>query len=109
MQTIKNTELIVELVDFNNYYFQGNQFDSLLELENYACSYFNDITEDYEDRGEYYKSFGVDLNDCIINKIRVEKYFNEEYNDITTVEFYEGYIDSGVDEVDYFHGYIIKN
>ena len=109
MQTIKNTELIVELVEYNNYYFKGNQFDSLLELENHACSYFNNITEDYEDREEYYKSFGVDLNDCVINKIRVEKYFNEEYNDITTVEFYEGYIDSGVDEVDYFHGYIIKN
>lgn len=109
MKTFENTELIVEFVEYNNYYFKGNRFESFSELNNAACNHFNDVTEDYENREEYYKQFGVDLNDCRVEKVRVEKYFNEECNDVTTVEFYEGYIDSGVNEEDYFHGYIVRN
>lgn len=105
MKNIANEIELVSQINSNNYYFNGNNFENYSSLKNAAENFFKSILEDYDgDVEEYYQRFGG----LHIEKVRVEKFFNEEGNTTLTVDFYEGYIDSGVPAEDYFYGYIIS-
>ena len=105
MKTLNNTQEITELVESNNYYFQGQEFENFSDFYKNACNHFNDI--EFEYREYYYNQFGVELGECRFNKVKTEKYYVEDLKNVIEVQFYEAYIDSGVNEEDYFHGYIL--
>lgn len=107
---MKNFNTVEELVKFignENYYYNGNNFETYSELEENANEYFNSITEDYEDREDYYSEFGLKVGECHTKAVKPKKYYIEENNTTATVNFYEGYIDSGVPAEDYFYGFYI--
>ena len=78
------------------------------EFKESAEEHFKTITEDSDDQEDYYSHFGLNVGECYIDKVKVEKFYVEEVGDVVTVEFYESYIDSGVNQEDYFHGFVIK-
>lgn len=107
MKDFNTLEELVEFIGDENYYYNGNDFNTLEELKENANKYFNSVTEDYEDRDDYYSQFGVKVGECHIKPVKTEKYYIQENNTTATVHFYEGYIDSGVPAEDYFYGFYI--
>lgn len=109
MKNVKNESELINKVEADNYYYRGQNFDNYFELKEYAEKFFNEITEDYEDREGYYSMFGLKAGECHLEKTRTESYFNEETNCVNTVHFYEAYIDSGVPADSYFYGFYITD
>jgi hypothetical protein len=107
MKNVITVEEVRELVERNNYYFKGNEFEGYFELKAAAEEHFKTITKDYDDQEAYFKTFGLNVGEAHIEKVKVEKYFVEEENATVTVEYYEAYVDSGVNEGDYFHGFLV--
>ncbi len=108
MKNFNTLEELVEFIGNENYYYNGNNFETYSELEEDANKYFNDTTEDYEDREKYYTEFGLKVGECHLECKKKEKYYIEESNTTATVHFYEAYIDSGVPEENYFYGFYIN-
>lgn len=108
MKNLSTIEELRELVNANNYYFKGNEFNGYLELKSAAEEHFKEVTEDYEDQEVYFKTFGLNVGEARTEKVKVEKYFVDEVNTTVTVEFYEAYVDSGVSNEDYFHAFLIE-
>lgn len=108
MKNLSTIEEVRELVNTNNYYFKGNEFDGYFELKAAAEEYFKTETEDSDDQEAYFKKFGLSVGKAHIQKVKVEKYFVDEVNTTVTVEFYEAYVDSGVSNEDYFHAFLIE-
>ena len=108
MKTLNTIEELRDLLNSENYYSKGNEFDSYSDLEKSAKEFFLSITSDSDDQEEYYKTFGLDVGDVYLNREKVEKYFVEEVNDTVEVQFYEAYIDSGVSNADYYHAFMLK-
>ena len=107
MTNLNTIEEVRELVNSNNYYFKGNEFDGYFELEAAAGDHFKTVTEDFDDQEAYFSAFGLNVGEAHIEKVKVEKYFVDEVNTTVTVEFYEAYVDSGVPDEDYFHAFLI--
>lgn len=103
MKSINNTAALQAKIEIENHYYRDGFYESYSDLENGAKSFFEDVTSDYENKEAYYNSFGG----VHIRRVKSESYFNEETNLVETVEFYEGYIDSGVSADSYFYGFII--
>jgi hypothetical protein len=103
MKNITNKNELISQIEANNYYYRDNNFDDYATLEKSTNEFFKSITADYDDVDEYYVKFGG----VSIERVGVEKFYNEEGNTTFTVNFYEGWIDSGVPAEDYFYGYII--
>lgn len=108
MENLSTIEEVRELVNANNYYFKGNEFDGYFELKATAEDHFKTVTEDSDDQEAYFKAFGLNVGEAHIEKVKVEKYFVDEVNTTVTVEFYEAYVDSGGSNEDYFHAFLIK-
>jgi len=108
MNTLNTIEEVRQVVNNNNYYFKGNEFNSYSELESAAEEHFKSITEDSDDQEGYYNHFGLNVGEAHVDKVKVDKFYVEEVGDVVTVDFYESYIDSGVNQEDYFHGFIIS-
>jgi hypothetical protein len=107
MKTLKNENELVEFINDNNFWFKGQNFDSYKKLEEAANLFFKENTESCENQEKYYNQFGLKVGECHLNDVKTEKYYIEESNIDVTVFFVEGYIDSGINEEDYFHGYYI--
>lgn len=108
MKNLSTIEEVRELVNSNNYYFKGNEFDGYFELKAAAEEHFKTVTEDSDDQEAYFKTFGLNVGEAHIDKVKVENYFVDEVNTTVTVEFYEAYVDSGVSNEDYFHAFLIE-
>ena len=108
MKNLRTIEEVRELVNANNYYFKGNEFDGYFELKAAAEEHFKTVTEDSDDQEAYFKTFGLNVGEAHLEKVKVEKYFVDEVNTTVTVEFYEAYVDSGVSNEDYFHAFLIE-
>lgn len=108
MKNLKTIEELRELVNSENYYFQGNELDTFFDLQKASEEHFKQITEDQDDQEKYYQHFGLNVGEAHINKVKVENYFVDEVNTTVAVCFYESYIDSGVSNEDYFHAYLIR-
>lgn len=108
MKNLTTIEEVRELVNNNNYYFKGNEFDGYFELKAAAEKHFKNVTEDIDNQEAYFKTFGLNVGEVHIDKVKVEKYFVDEVNTTVTVEFYKAYVDSGVSNEDYFHAYLIE-
>lgn len=108
MKNLSTIEEVRASVNANNYYFKGNEFDGYFDLKAAAEEHFKTVTEDFDDQESYFKTFGLNVGEAHIEKVKVEKYFVDEVNTTVTVEFYEAYVDSGVNKEDYFHAFIIK-
>ena len=113
MKNLSTIEEVRELVNANNYYFKGNEFDGYFELEAAAEEHFKTVTEDiklfgFDDQEAYFKTFGLNVGEAHVEKVKVEKYFVDEVNTTVTVKLYEAYVDSGVSYEDYFHAFLIE-
>ena len=108
MKNLKTIEEVRELVNANNYYFKGNEFDGYFKLKAAAEEHFKTVTEDSDDQEAYFKTFGLNVGEAHVEKVKVEKYFVDEVNTTVTVEFYKSYVDSGVSNEDHFHAFLIE-
>lgn len=90
MKTATTIEQVREVVNANNYSYRGNEFNSYFDLKTAAEEHFEKIGE------------------AKINKVKVDKYFVDEVNTTVSVEYYESHVDSGVNDEDYFHAFVIK-
>lgn len=108
MKTVNTLEEVKELVNNGNYYYNGNEFENYTALEKAAKNFFLEITADNENQKEYYKHFGLELGEVRTERVKIEQYYVEDINCTVTVEFYEAYVDSGVSNEDYFHGYFLR-
>ncbi len=108
MKNLSTIEEVRELVNANNYYFKGNEFDGYFELKLAAEEHFKTVTKDYNDQESYFKTFGLNVGEAHYRQSKVEKYFVDELNTTVTVVFYESYVDSGVSNEDYFHAFLIE-
>lgn len=94
MESVKNVEQVVKWFEFNNYYYQGQQFDNVNQIEEAARSHFEDC--------------GYNTEFLKVDKVEVHKFYNEETNCIITLSAYEAHAgDSGVGPEDYFYGYVV--
>lgn len=107
MKDVKNTTELIDLINSENYYYNGNDYENYNDLEEAANNFFNEITEDSDDKEKYYSDFGLKVGECFVREVKSETYYNEESNCTNTVKYYEAYIDSGVDAESYFYGYTI--
>lgn len=89
MRDFKNIDEVVDFVNENNYWYNGNRFESFDELSKSANEHF-------------------DVCDVETHLVKNEKYFDLDSQNTLTVSFYESYVDSGVGAEDYFYGYIIS-
>ena len=99
MKTLNTIQDLKDLVNNNNYYYKNNEFSDPFYL--------------IESADEYFKSFAngdsnYSTEGFFIDKVKTEKYLIEEVNATVTVDFYEAYIDSGVNAEDYFYGFTIN-
>jgi hypothetical protein len=105
MKTVKNESELVDIIDFQSYLYKGKKYDSYKDLKSASIEYFSSITAGFEDEEDYYDKFGLKIGECHLDTVKSEKYFNKGSNATITVDFVEGYIDSGAPEEDYFYGY----
>lgn len=108
MENLEKIKDVMDLVNSNNYYYDGNHFNNYFEMKESVESHFKEITEDSDDQEEYYKMVGLNVGEAYIEKVKVERYFVDEVNTTVTVEFFESYIDSGVPKENYYHAYLIQ-
>ena len=92
MKTLNTIQDLKDLVNNNNYYYNGNEFKDYFELK--------------ESAEEHFKSFNEE--GVFVDKVKTEKYFVDEVNATVTVDFYEAYVDSGANAEDYFYGFTIN-
>ena len=106
MKEFETVEELIEFINLENANYRGCNFESYNDFEGSAKEHFNDITEEYEDREEYYSEFGLEVGDCTISKGKSsEEYYVNEMKSVVRVDYYESYIDSAVPSEDYFYGF----
>jgi hypothetical protein len=110
MSAIKPFKTIEELEEnLRDMYpmFSSNGFTYFHEMYRAAKEHFNSVTAEYEDRETYYNNFGLTLGDVHADQINTESFYIEDHNYYVAVNFYQFYIDSAVNEEDYFKAYWI--
>ena len=73
MKNLSTIEEVRELVNSNNYYFNGNEFDWYFELKAAAEEHFKTVTEDYDDQEAYFKTFGLNVGEAHFEKVKIEE------------------------------------
>lgn len=109
MKDFKTLEDLVVFIKEEKCYYDREYHKDYDSLVIEANKHFSSITEDIEDRDDYYDSFGLKVGECHTDLVKKEKYKVEEGNTYVTVHFYECYIDYGVPVEDCFYGFYITN
>jgi hypothetical protein len=108
MKEVKNIQEAISLIEFNNYYYKDGKFENRNEIEESAKNHFSSITENFDNKAEYYETFGLQIGECHTMLVKSEKIYISDQNITIAVHYFESYIDSGVPCEDYFYGYYIE-